>query len=123
MPMSEIEALVKRFAIRLRELREQAGLSREQLAELAGLKIGGVRDLEQGLRNPSWRTVLQLVAALQVEVTAFLAEPASESAPRPRGRPRKAPADAADERTEAETTGPPPARKKPARGQGRKRKS
>jgi len=96
------------FAGRLRELREAKGLSREQLADKAGMKVGGIRDLEQGLHVPSWKTVLSLCAALDVSCEAFNQEPAdrpaatvgrprkpvaddaSAAAPkRPRGRPRK----------------------------------
>jgi transcriptional regulator with XRE-family HTH domain len=120
--MSEVEALVSRFAARLRELREQAGLSREQLAERAGLKIGGVRDLEQGRRDPTWRTVLQLAAALQVQVTEFLAEPTSEPAPRSRGRPRKASAVAQGEGSAEETSRLPTGKKKAPRQRPGKRK-
>src|SRR5436309_2336642 len=42
------DARTSRFPGRLRELREAAGLSRQQLADKAGLKLGGVRNLEQG---------------------------------------------------------------------------
>lgn len=81
----------ERFAARLRELREAAGLSRKELAAKAGLRSeGGIRDLEQGLRVPSWDTVLALAAALGVECTAFTEEPSTEATePRKPGRPRK----------------------------------
>lgn len=83
--------MVERFAARLRELREEAGLSRKELAERAGMKSeAGIRDLEQGRRSPSWETVLALAAALGVDCTAFTQEPSSEAAePRKPGRPRK----------------------------------
>ncbi len=43
------------FAGRLRELREAAGYSRKELAERANLRsLAGIRDLEQGIRKPSW---------------------------------------------------------------------
>jgi transcriptional regulator with XRE-family HTH domain len=95
------------FAGRLRELREKAGLSRQQLADKAGLKVGGVRNLEQGVREPGWRTVVALADALGVDCRAFLEEPHDMPADRggrppkpkekaepdkpkrPRGRPRK----------------------------------
>jgi transcriptional regulator with XRE-family HTH domain len=113
--MNDVEVLVSRFAGRLRELREAAGLSREDLAELAGLKSGGVRDLEQGRRDPSWRTALQLAGALKVEVTAFLAEPAPMPPPT-RGRPRKAPQPSRDERSASGATRVPGGKKRAARG-------
>ena len=81
-----------RFAGRLRELREGAGLSREQLADRAGMKVNGVRDLEQGVRSPRWETVLALAEALGVECTAFTQEPGELPPARP-GRPKKADAE------------------------------
>jgi transcriptional regulator with XRE-family HTH domain len=78
------------FAGRLRELREASGMTQKQLAEASGLKEGGIRDLEQGRRGPSWETVLALAKALSVDCLAFTTPPAAEAAaPRPRGRPRK----------------------------------
>jgi transcriptional regulator with XRE-family HTH domain len=77
------------FAGRLRELREAKGLSREQLAESAGMKVGGIRDLEQGVRSPTWKTVLALCQALSVSCEEFTREPADRPPAAP-GRPRKA---------------------------------
>jgi transcriptional regulator with XRE-family HTH domain len=83
------------FAGRLRELREAAGLTQPQLAERAGLSKAGVADLEQGRREPSWKTVLALAAALNVDSTAFTQEPA-ERPPAGRGRPPKPSAEDAE---------------------------
>jgi transcriptional regulator with XRE-family HTH domain len=78
------------FTGRLKELREASGLTQRQLAEAAGLKEAGIRDLEQGRRMPSWETVLALGKALGVDCTAFATRPAEKAAaPRPRGRPRR----------------------------------
>jgi transcriptional regulator with XRE-family HTH domain len=89
------------FAGRLRELREAAGLTQQQLADKAGMKLGGIRDLEQGRRSPTWETVLAIAAGLGVGCEAFTVPPA-DRAPPGRGRPSKAEA-------------PPP----PARPRGR----
>ena len=43
--------LSERFAGRLRELREQAGLTQEQLADKAGLTKWGITDLERSSRH------------------------------------------------------------------------
>jgi transcriptional regulator with XRE-family HTH domain len=96
------------FAGRLRELREQAGLTQQQLADAAGLSLGGIRDLEQGRRRPSWETALVLCTALGVQVAAFTVAPKEAPAPK-RGRPRKA--TVASERTPGK-----PARSKRKRG-------
>jgi transcriptional regulator with XRE-family HTH domain len=81
------------FAGRLRELREAAGLTQQQLADKAGLTREGVAQLETARREPSWRTVVSLCRALAVSCEAFLQEPAAGHEPKP-GRPRKATPDA-----------------------------
>jgi transcriptional regulator with XRE-family HTH domain len=73
---------------RLRELREVAGLTQQQLAETAGLTREGVAQLETGRREPAWRTVVALCQALDVSYDAFMQ--VGEAAQRPPGRPRKA---------------------------------
>jgi transcriptional regulator with XRE-family HTH domain len=80
---------VEWFAGRLRELREAAGLTQEQLAVRAGMAWRTITHLEGGDRKPTWETVLALCLALQVEVGEFAREPAALPEPR-RGRPRKA---------------------------------
>jgi transcriptional regulator with XRE-family HTH domain len=55
----------------LKQLREDAGLSQGELAEKAGLNLWGVAKLEQGVREPTWNTVLVLAAALGVDCNAF----------------------------------------------------
>jgi transcriptional regulator with XRE-family HTH domain len=92
------------FAGRLRELRESLNWTRDVLAERSGVAPNTVRDIEQGLRRPTWETVLSLASALQVGVEEFTKEPAPRDPPRPgrakqvpleppaipKGRPRKA---------------------------------
>ena len=79
------------FGRRLRELREAAGLTQQELANRAGIKLGGVRDLEQSRNNPTWPTVLALCNALGVKCEAFTQEPTADAEPPKRGRPRKPP--------------------------------
>jgi transcriptional regulator with XRE-family HTH domain len=81
------------FAARLRELREQSGLTQQQLADAAGLTREGVAQLETGRREPAWRTVVALCQALSVTADAFLQEPDARPDAK-RGRPRKASTDA-----------------------------
>jgi transcriptional regulator with XRE-family HTH domain len=92
------------FGGRLKELREQVGLTQPELAERSGLSKDGIAQLEQGRRRPAWDTVLALSAALGVDCTAFTEPPAAREPTRP-GRPAK---------VEAE--------KKPKRPRGRKPK-
>jgi transcriptional regulator with XRE-family HTH domain len=78
----------KHFAPRLKELRQQAGLTQPALAEKAGLSKAGIANLEQGRREPSLATAVALAAALSVDVTQLTRAPASSARPG-RGRPRK----------------------------------
>ena len=63
------------FSARLKELRESAALTQEGLAERAGLYKFSVAKLEQGVREPTWATVLALASALGVECGAFARTP------------------------------------------------
>src|SRR5579875_2946009 len=51
------------FGARLRQLRIEAGLSQQALAQLAGLHRFGVAKLERGEREPAWSSVLALAKA------------------------------------------------------------
>jgi transcriptional regulator with XRE-family HTH domain len=64
------------FGERLRMLREQAGITRVELAKAADMAVGSLANLENGSRTPSWPTVQALAKALGVKCTAF------ETAPR-----------------------------------------
>ena len=81
------------FAERLRELRERAGLTQQQLADASGLPVGSLRNYEQGQREPYWQVVFRLAAALGVSCEAFADSPAPNCRPRGqrrgRGRNRK----------------------------------
>jgi transcriptional regulator with XRE-family HTH domain len=96
-----------RFGARLRELREQHGLSQKELADRAGLGQRTVSNWEQGSREPVWSNVVSLCQALGVSCEEFLQAPA-DRAPQGRGRPPKA----ADQEQE----------QAPVRPQGRPRK-
>lgn len=78
------------FAGRLRELREAAGLTQQQLAERAGMAWRTITHLEGGNRKPSWETVIARCQALGVDCGEFAKEPAPRPQPGP-GRPRRAP--------------------------------
>jgi DNA-binding XRE family transcriptional regulator len=105
------------FAARLKQLREEAGLTQRELAERAGMHLLGVAKLEQGLRQPTWATVETLARALGVNCMAFegTSGPAEPPPARPRGRPRKGAGPA--------PSGEPPAGEGgPAKGKGRGKK-
>lgn len=60
----------------VRKLREEQGLTQEQLAEVSGMQATYLSDIERGVRNPAWSTVLVLAKALKVTASelASLAE-------------------------------------------------
>jgi transcriptional regulator with XRE-family HTH domain len=76
------------FAGRLRELRERAGWTQQQIADASGLTLNGVAQIERGVRSPSWEVVVALCEALDVECCEFLKEPKPQE-PRKAGRPFK----------------------------------
>jgi transcriptional regulator with XRE-family HTH domain len=83
------------FAGRLKELREKAGITQQQLGVKAGIHKLTVAKLEQGIREPSWATVQTLSTALGVTCEAFSAklEKPEDAGKRPRGRPTTAEAE------------------------------
>jgi DNA-binding XRE family transcriptional regulator len=92
------------FGGKLKQVREQAGLSQQELAERTGCNKFTVAKLEQGKQEPAWPLVLAFCRALGVNCLAFV--PALGESPTQgemgqapftssakRGRPKK-PADA-----------------------------
>lgn len=55
----------------MRRLRQQAGLSQEQLAERAETDLSQIGGIERGTRNPSYATLVRLAAALDTTVGAI----------------------------------------------------
>ncbi len=76
------------FGQRLKELREAASLTQQQLAEKAGLNQFGIAKLEQGVRSPAWETVQALARALGVSCSAFETD-AGQAEPAPAKKTRK----------------------------------
>lgn len=76
------------FAATLRKARDRAGMSQEELAELAGLNRTAVGQLERAETSPRLATVIRLAGALNLEpadlVTSLRWEPPSSS-PAPEG--------------------------------------
>jgi transcriptional regulator with XRE-family HTH domain len=63
MPLDTLTA----FGTRLRELREERGLSQEKLAEMADLHRNYVGQLERGKSNVSLLTIVKLARSLNVK--------------------------------------------------------
>lgn len=57
------------LGLAIRELRENAGISQEDLAHAAGVTTGTVSAIERGRSNPTWATAKAIAAALDVSLT------------------------------------------------------
>ena len=79
--MGEIDAadvpgtIAAGFPERLRQLREDSGLSRAKLSKICGVHTRTIESYEQGLSHPSWESVLRFAHALGVPVGAFAVIP------------------------------------------------
>jgi transcriptional regulator with XRE-family HTH domain len=62
------------FARRLRELREKAGVSQNELSKRSGVYRTTIGKLEKDLQQPLWQIVVALAQALNVPTDAFLGE-------------------------------------------------
>ena len=60
------------FGKNVRALRDEAGLSQEELAFRAGMKRTYLSDLERGTRNPTVRALGRLASALGVAPARLL---------------------------------------------------
>lgn len=60
------------FARVLREVRQEKGLSQEELADRAGLHRTYISQLERGLKTPSLRSIEQIAAALGVPASHLI---------------------------------------------------
>ena len=78
------------FGLKLREYRRAAGLTQEALANLSGLSIRGIQDLERGMCLPQKGTLRRLVVALELSTeTAALFTALVTPAPRARTAPSR----------------------------------
>jgi transcriptional regulator with XRE-family HTH domain len=71
------------FGRRLREAREQKGLTQKQLADTAGTHVNTVARLEREEQEPAWPLVLKLAKALGVDCTAFAGAESNSPVPEP----------------------------------------
>jgi DNA-binding XRE family transcriptional regulator len=53
----------------IRELREERGITQEDLAHEAGVRTGTLSLIERGRSNPAWGTVRGIARALRISVS------------------------------------------------------
>ncbi len=83
----------KAFGEVLRRLRTERGISQEALGHRSGLHRTYVSQLERGLKSPSLKTILRLVAVLEVDLADLMLQLQQEmaSAPPKSGRAKRIP--------------------------------
>jgi len=64
----KIQAEAELFGQRLREVRQKRGVSQRGLAEVAGMSLTYISNMEHGLKVPSLTTILRLAVALNCKV-------------------------------------------------------
>jgi transcriptional regulator with XRE-family HTH domain len=65
--------ILEQFSMVLRQLREERGMSQEQLAERADLNRSYLGEVERGRAVPSILTVSKLASALDIRVSSLFA--------------------------------------------------
>jgi transcriptional regulator with XRE-family HTH domain len=67
-----IQLVQQKFGARLRELRDEAGLSQEQLADKCGLDRTYISGIERGVRNPSLVNIDKIARALKQPIKELM---------------------------------------------------
>lgn len=73
--------ILKKIGRAIRDGREAQGLTRQRLAQVSGVSIRFLNDVELGLANPSVLKLQALAEALGTSVAAFLAESPKDAGP------------------------------------------
>ncbi len=66
------ESADPRLGRAIRELRETAGATQEDIAYHAGISTGSLSRIECSLANPSWTTVTRIASALDTSLHDFV---------------------------------------------------
>ena len=65
---------------RLRERRQELGLTLKEVAEGAGLSVGFISQIERGITTPSLSSLVGVSRVLAMHVSDFLAQPSGTAA-------------------------------------------
>lgn len=109
MPTARVRAVLTYIAANVRRIRSERGLTQERLAEAADVHLTFLQEIERAQANPSIAVLVAVADALEVELSELLQQ--AEMPEIRRGRPRKAPVEAAP---------PAPEPAKPARKASKK---
>ena len=60
------------LGLAVRDLRQRAGLSQEELGYRSGMHRTYVGGIERGERNPSWMNIVRIAQALSIEPAALV---------------------------------------------------
>jgi transcriptional regulator with XRE-family HTH domain len=63
--------IIRRLAVRIKELRAAKGLSQERLAEEAGIHRTYLGGIETARRNPSLRNLIRIARALETTMAGL----------------------------------------------------
>lgn len=74
-PRSKAHAALGRA---VRRIREEQGMTQEQLAAASGLQATYISDVERGVRNPSWTVVVTLAESLGTTPAGLATEAEAE---------------------------------------------
>jgi transcriptional regulator with XRE-family HTH domain len=61
------------FGEAVREIRKKQGLTQQEVSEAMGAPATFISDIERGVRNPSWSTILALAEAMKVKPSEIAA--------------------------------------------------
>jgi DNA-binding XRE family transcriptional regulator len=70
-----VDGLKEKFGKRLRFIRRQKDLTQEQLAELVGLSVEFISNIERGINSPSFSTLEKLEKVLHMPVSEMFRFP------------------------------------------------
>lgn len=80
-----IDALATNLASNLRYIRQQRGMTQQELAKLCGVPRSTVGQMETGSCNPTLSVLARLAAALQISIEEILSTPRARCAIFPKG--------------------------------------
>ena len=79
MPSDLSESIVKTILLQILKVRQDRGISQEQLAELSGIDLGVISRAERLIRIPGLASILDLAGALDLDFADLVRAAAERS--------------------------------------------